>query len=254
VQRCKILLFALLAIVICAGCRFEQEGTGPGKRPQVLALRPRDELEIGRQAFGEVLKQERVVREGAQVEKVRRVSERIAKAIAIKPLQREINLRVADYQFEWEYAVIQDDRVNAFCLPGGKIVVFSGLIDFVRNDDQLATVIAHEVSHAIAHHASERIATDQLIRNPLKRLAYNRDQESEADHIGLFLMTFAGYDPDEALAFWELMGTASQHGIRLPEFLSDHPNDARRYANMQAWVRDAKAGKAAFEAGRIAKP
>lgn len=253
--RCiKVLLIVLPAVVLCAGCRFEEEGTGPGKRSQVLALRPRDELEIGRQAFGEVLKQERVVRDGTQVDQVRRVSERIAKAIAIKPLQREINLRVAEYQFEWEYAVIEDARINAFCLPGGKIVVFSGLIDFVRNDDQLATVIAHEVSHAVAHHASERIARDQMMRNPLARLAYNRDQESEADHIGVFLMTFAGYDPDEALAFWEQMGSASQRGIRLPEFLSDHPNDAHRFANMQEWVRNAKEGKIAFDAGRIVKP
>ena len=253
-QSCKVLLLALQAVVLCAGCRFEAEGTGPGKRSQTLALRPSDELEIGRQAFREALKQQRVVRDGPQVDKVRRVSERIAKAIAIEPLQREINLRVADYQFEWEYAVIKDDRINAFCLPGGKIVVFSGLIDFVRNDDQLATVIAHEVAHAVAHHASERIATEHSIRNPLTRLAYNRDQESEADHIGAFLMTFAGYDPDEALAFWEQMESASKRGIHLPEFLSDHPNDAHRFASLKQWVRNAKAGKTAFDAGRVVKP
>ena len=85
-------------------------------------------------------------------------SRRIAEAVQIEPLQREINLQVADYPFEWEYCVIESPQINAFCLPGGKIGVFTGLLRVVKNDDQLAAVLAHEVSHAVAHHASERIA------------------------------------------------------------------------------------------------
>ena len=251
--------FLLLIALTCSvsgvvGCRVEYEGTGPGKRHQVLALEPSEEVQIGRQAFQESLRGVRSVQSGPQVDQIRRVSQRIAKAIQIESLQREINLHVKEGQFEWEYALVEDRRVNAFCLPGGKVVVFSGLMQFVENDDQLATVLSHEIAHALAHHASERIARTQMRSNPLSNLAFNREQESEADHIGIFLMTFAGYDPDQAVEMWRQMLLSRGQGLPLPEFLSDHPNDARRLQNMDEWASHAKAGKAAFDAGHIAKP
>lgn len=252
-SRPVLLLIALL-VSTAAGCRVEYEGTGPGKRHQVLALKPSEEVQLGRAAFRESLQGVRSVQSGPEVDQIRRVSQRIAKAIQIEPLQREINLHVKESQFEWEYALIEDRRVNAFCLPAGKIVVFSGLMQFVANDDQLATVLAHEIAHALAHHASERIARSQVRSHPLANLAFNREQESEADHIGIFLMTFAGYDPDEAVEMWKQMLASRSQGLPLPEFLSDHPNDARRVHNMEQWASDAKAGKAAFDAGRIARP
>src|SRR5262249_31150449 len=140
-----------------------------------------------------------------------------------EPLQWEINLDVKRYRFEWEFNVIDDPQINAFCLPAGKVAVFTGLLRVADTDDELATVLGHEVAHALAHHASERLARAQMFEqavkvatgalgldkmNPRDRekligllgggaglasRAYDRAQESEADHIGLFLMTFAGY-------------------------------------------------------------
>jgi predicted Zn-dependent protease len=207
---------------------------------------------IGRRAFQEILKHGKVLDSGPEIEQVRRVSTRIAEAINIEPLQREINFQVAEDQFEWDYAVIEDDQVNAFCLPGGKIVVLTGLMKIIENDDQLATVLAHEVAHVLVHHVSERVARERSVGHGLLSLAYNREQESEADHIGVFLMTFAGYDPDQALDFWRQMRSSQRSGLHLPEILSDHPSDDRRVKQLQSWVTAAKAGKAAYESGRIA--
>jgi predicted Zn-dependent protease len=233
---------------VLAGCA-PVVGTGPGHRQQELALTPEQELQIGRVAYAEVLSKARVVRSGPEVERVRRVAERIAQAVAIEPLQREINLQISDYQFEWEYAVIDSPQINAFCLPGGKIGVFSGLLDTVENDDQLAAVIAHEVAHALAHHASERIANEARA-GILTRWSFDREQELEADHIGIFLMAFAGYDPRETLAFWQKMQQSGR--VSPPEILSDHPSDAHRLQRMREWVPLASAAKKALDEGRIA--
>src|SRR5262249_31818251 len=149
-----------------------------------------------------------------------------------------------------------DRQINAFCLPGGKIAVYTGLLRVVENDDQLATVLSHEIAHALAHHASERIARaknvpgGESILSQLINKKHDREQEAEADKIGVFLMTFAGYDPREAVAFWERMQQAHQGAP--PEILSDHPSDAHRIQAMQDNVRRAMAGKKAFDEGRIA--
>lgn len=249
-----ILLPWIVLFLMIAGCSTEPAGTGPGHREQVLALKPSQELEIGREAFQEIRGKSKTISEGPMVEQVSRVSRRIASAVQIGPLQREINLHVSSGEFEWEYVVIEDQQVNAFCLPGGKIVVLSGLLEFVRDDGELATVISHEVAHALAHHLSERFARERTMGHGLLSLAFSREQESEADHIGIFLMTFAGYDPDQAIQFWREMMGAERRGIHIPEMLSDHPSDARRLKQIEYWVQTAKAGKAAFDAGRIAKP
>jgi len=254
-------LLALCAVVACAiggiGCDAGRPGSGegPGKRHQDLALSPQEELALGRKAYREILSKSRVVREGPQVERVRRVGQRIARAAAIEPLQREINLREG-YLFEWEFNVIQDKQINAFCLPGGKVAVLSGLLPVADNDDQLAAVMAHEIAHALAHHGSERLARQQKqggnLLDALAGKAHDREQESEADHIGIFLMTFAHYDPEQAVVFWERMRSATARSPRPPEILSDHPSDDRRISDIKTWVDPAKAAKRAFDEGRIA--
>src|ERR1700686_1807210 len=156
--------FSLAAGLAGPGCEFpsgaEGSGEGPGHRAQTLALSPQQELELGRQAYKEVLsnpsKYGRVIpADRPECQRVRGIARRIIRAAGIEPLQREINLRKG-YRFEWEVNVLDKKQVNAFCLPGGKMAVFRGLLRVARNDDQLATVISHETAHALAHHARER--------------------------------------------------------------------------------------------------
>jgi metalloendopeptidase OMA1, mitochondrial len=228
-------------------------GQGPGHRAQRLLLNPRQELALGRQAFEEIQGQVPEVSEGDGPRRVRDVGRRIAETTKIEPLMREINLHTRGFYYEWEFKLFRRSDVNAFCLPGGKVGVFSGLLRVVANDDQLAAVLGHEIAHALAHHTSERLAREQArgggILAQLGNLRYDREQESEADHIGAFLMTFAGYDPREAVAFWERM--AGQHG-QLPEILTTHPSDEHRIAQLREWVPRALGAKRAYDEGRIA--
>jgi predicted Zn-dependent protease len=261
---------------VAAGCEAPYEGgqgSGPGGRRQVLGLTPDQEYRLGEKAYQEILAKSNVEpRNSPDVGRVTRVGERIARAAEIKPLQREIRLHLQGYKFAWEFNVIRDRRINAFCLPGGKVAVFTGLLPVAQNDDQLATVLSHEIAHALAHHASERVARaakEEEARRAmqgtvgpelagilaagahLKSLKYDRQEEAEADHIGVFLMTFAGYDPDQAVVFWERMERAmGAHGP--PEILSDHPSDQARINMMKKWVPMAKGAYRAYKEGRIA--
>jgi predicted Zn-dependent protease len=224
-----------------------------------LALSPQQELELGRQAYREVLSRPRefgpvVPADRPECQRVRAVAQRIINAAGIEPLQREINLRKG-YRFEWEVNVLDKTQINAFCLPGGKMVVFEGILPVTQNDDQLATVLSHEIAHALAHHSSERLARKEMNHQGLGVIwdrAFDRQEEAEADHIGLFLMTFAGYNPEEAVRFWSRMRQATGGRQSVPEILSDHPSDARRIQNMREWVPRAQAAKRAFDEGRIA--
>jgi predicted Zn-dependent protease len=256
-------------------------GEGPGHRSQHLALTPEQEYRLGVQAYQETLRKTRVLpADRPEVQRVRNVGGRIVQAAEIEPLQREVNYRLTGYRWDWTFNVLESRQVNAFCLPGGKVAVFTGLLPVAEDDDQLAVVLGHEIAHALAHHANERIAREQYMDHAVRAaggvlgqmdphhagtliallggvsqvrgLAYNRQQESEADHIGIFLMTFAGYNPDEAVRFWERMQQISARGGRPPEILSDHPSDARRIKDIRRWVPNAKAALAAYKAGRIA--
>jgi predicted Zn-dependent protease len=258
-QRTALLIVAVAALFVGQGCMppDEQSGSGPGHRRQVLGLTPEQEYNLGQKAYRKILdeaeqKNALLPEDSQPVEHVRRVGQRIIEAVKIKPLQREINLHLQGYRFDWKFNVIRSRQVNAFCLPGGGIVVYTALRRIVENDAQLATVLAHEIAHALAHHANERITTEESGRvNWLFRQAYDRQQESEADHIGLFLMTFAGYDPDEALVFWQHMERLSRGG-QLPEILSNHPSDRRRIEQLRSWIPQAKAAKVAYDHHRIA--
>ena len=258
-RRAWLPLPGLLAILACLGCGLDlpnEPGEGPGRRAQQLALRPEQELALGEQAYHKVLRESSghvLPGDDPRVQRVRGIAKRIVRAAGIRPLQREINLHLAGYRFDWEVNVISDRQVNAFCLPGGKIAVYTGILPVAENDDQLATVLSHEIAHALAHHSNERVARQESGGvNVFLDKAFDRRQESEADHIGVFLMTFAGYQPEEAVRFWTNMRRANPGGAGMPEILSDHPSDERRIEDMRAWVPMAAAGKKAFDEGRIA--
>jgi predicted Zn-dependent protease len=263
-------LFTVVLVAAAVGCA-PSDGAGPGHRAQRLALSPQQEYELGQQAFDEILRQARqkqaLITSGRDVQQVRTVGQAIAGVATgssrmSQLLRREINLQIEGYRFDWEFVVIQSKQVNAFCLPGGKVVVFTGLLRLVDaegrgRDDWLATVLAHEIAHALAHHTSERLAREQLTEwagkviggvGQLANLPFERSQESEADHVGVFLMTFAGYDPRAAVAFWEAM--ARRGGGAPPEVLSDHPSDARRVAQLRQWSEQALAAKQAYDKGQ----
>jgi predicted Zn-dependent protease len=256
-QSTVVLLVCLLLALAGCGQPPNPQGQGPGHREQELALSPEQELELGRKAYREILSEAKALpHDSKEVQRVTHVGKRIAETVKIEPLMREINLHVKDYRFEWEFNVLEDKHVNAFCLPGGKVAVFTGLLRVVANDDQLAAVLGHEVAHALAHHASERLARQERegggLLAALRDKKYDREQESEADHIGVFLMTFAGYDPREAVVFWQHMKRMSDQQGSPPEILSDHPSDEHRIRALEEWVPKAEAAKKAYDKGLIA--
>jgi predicted Zn-dependent protease len=176
--------------------------------------------------------------------------------------------------YKWEYKLVESKEVNAWCMPGGKIVVYSGILPITKDDAGLATVLGHEVSHALANHGQQRMSagllqqvggagvaiatggqkeeTQQLAMTAYGlttqiggMLPFSRNHENEADMIGLTLMAIAGYNPDQAVIFWSRM-SANSGGKAPPEFMSTHPSDATRIANLKALIPQAKAEAAKF--------
>ncbi|MCC8423862.1 M48 family metallopeptidase [Mucilaginibacter sp. UR6-11] len=205
----------------------------------------------------------KVIATGTDAHRVKVIGARLAAAIE-RYLQQ--NGYADKYQFKWEFNLIQSSEINAWCMPGGKVAVYSGILPVTKNDAGLATVMGHEIGHAIARHSAERMsqqlaaqaggglvgaaagnqsATTQAIVNQLygiggqiALLKYSRDQESEADRLGLTFMAMAGYDPNEAVAFWKRMAAQNKGGAQ-PEFLSTHPADATRIAAIQSAIPEA---------------
>jgi predicted Zn-dependent protease len=246
------LWISLAAIFFAAGCS-RVPITG---RRSFNIIPESQAMALGAQAYQNVLSSNKVITSGPEYDQVQRVGHRLA-AVA------------NEKDFNWEFTLIDDPKTaNAFCLPGGKVAVYSGILPITQTDAGLAVVMAHEIGHAIARHGSERM-TDQLAlqigqaglgalldsksqaTQSLVMAAYgagttvgfvlpfSRSQESEADHIGLILMARAGYDPHEAPAFWERM-IAAEKGSAPPEFLSDHPSDQARVNNLNGWMPEAE--------------
>lgn len=171
--------------------------------------------------------------------------------------------------YKWEYKLVDDKAVNAWCMPGGKIVVYTGILPITKDEAGLATIMGHEVAHALLNHGQQRMSagliqqagavgvglalndkkaeTQQLAMTAygagsevFGMLPFSRSHESEADKIGLILMAIAGYNPDNAVPFWERMGAASGGGAP-PEFMSTHPSHDTRVSNLKKWIPEAKA-------------
>lgn len=219
------------------------------------------------QQYGTFLKENKVVSGTADAKRVETVGMKI-KLAAEKYLTY---LGQTQYLngYQWEYKLIDSKEVNAWCMPGGKIVVYTGILPITKDETGLATVMGHEVSHALANHGAQRMSAAQLQelgavgvavatggQSDEKQqmwqqyyglgsqvgvmLPFSRSHESEADKIGLTLMAIAGYNPDEAIVFWQRM-SAQSTGQSPPEFLSTHPSDATRIANLKALIPEAKA-------------
>jgi predicted Zn-dependent protease len=222
-------------------------------------------LTMSFQQYDQVLKQSKLSADQKRVRMVRRVGQKVARAA--EAFLRDSGRREQIKNYQWEYNLIQDDKViNAWCMPGGKIAVYTGILPFTKDETGLAVVLGHEVAHAIANHGNERMSQGLLAnmggialsvalsQEPAQTqelfmaafgvaanvgliLPYSRLHENEADRIGLLLMASAGYDPREAVPFWERM--KEQGGARPPEFLSTHPAPATRIAKIKAAIPEA---------------
>jgi len=212
----------------------------------------REEGLLGLQSYQQVLAQSETVDGGPELEMIKRVASRLARATG-----------KAGADFDWQVSLIRSSQVNAFCLPGGKIVVYNGILPVTQNEPSLATVLGHEMAHATSRHGSQRVLQQNLAQTALTGVAmslsdmdydkqraimgalgagaqfgvlmpFSREHESEADAIGLHYMARAGYDPRESIGFWQRMESAG--GAQPPEFLSSHPSHGTRIEQLQAEI------------------
>ena len=189
---------------------------------------------------------------------VKRVGERIQKAVETYFAQKNLSSQLDGYQ--WEFNLVESPEVNAWCMPGGKVVVYTGILPITKDETGLAVVMGHEIAHAVAQHGNERMSQQMLqqlggvalsvaLKNEPETtqsifstaygvgtevgvmLPFSRTHETEADHLGLIFMAMAGYDPNYAVDFWQRM--AAQGGSSVPEFLSTHPSDETRIADIK---------------------
>jgi predicted Zn-dependent protease len=261
-----LVLFGIIILVFsCA--------TNPFTGKKVLNFVPNSQLfPMAFQQYGTFLKENKVIAGTSDAKMVETVGVKIKNAA-----ERWLNAHgQGDYLngYQWEYKLVESKDVNAWCMPGGKIVVYSGILPITKDEAGLATVMGHEVSHALANHGAQRMSAAQLqelgavgvavatsgkteqTQAILQQayglgsqvgvmLPFSRSHESEADKIGLTLMALAGYNPDQAVLFWERM-SAKSGGQAPPEFMSTHPSDATRIANIRSLIPEAKAEAAKF--------
>jgi len=215
--------------------------------------------------YDEFLKKHDVITGTAESQIVGRVGRRIQRAVERYFSEQKMSENLAGYQ--WEFNLVKDDAVNAWCMPGGKVVVYTGILPVAAGENGLAVVMGHEISHAIAKHGNERMSqglvaqmggmalsaalaeksqeTHDLFMTAFGvgsqvgiLLPYSRVQESEADRLGLIFMAMAGYDPREAVGFWKRMA-GGKKGASAPQFLSTHPADSKRITDIENMLPEA---------------
>ncbi len=251
---------ALAILLLVAAC-----ATVPLTGRRQLNLIPDSQMNaLSFQQYDQVLAESKLSDDPEQTALVRRVGRRIQHAVEEYFRSRGQSDRLAGY--DWEFNLIESDQVNAWCMPGGKVAFYTGILPICRDENGVAVVMGHEISHAIARHGSERMSQGLLVQmggmglsaalknKPARTrslymtafavgaqfgalLPFSRAQESEADHLGLIFMAMAGYDPRQAPAFWERM--AAQGGAKPPEFLSTHPSDEKRIRDLEALIPEA---------------
>jgi len=231
-------------------------------RKQLLLVPETQILAMSAQSYTEFINQAALSTDKANSEMVQRVGSRISQAVQTYMQSQGLEAQIADYK--WEYNLVKSQEVNAFCMPGGKIVVYEGILPVTQTETGLAVVIGHEIAHAVARHGSERVSQQLMLAvggavisafsdkasedakavigmlyglgGTMGTLKYSRNREYEADRMGLIFMSMAGYDPSQAAAFWQRMSEGSSSGF---EFLSTHPVGANRVKYIQKCLPEA---------------
>jgi predicted Zn-dependent protease len=261
-----------LTVIIISGGFIAACITNPLTGKNTMALVGNSELfSSSFQQYDEFLAEHQIITGTSESLLIERVGMRIREAAEKWLISEGAETYLADYR--WEYKLVRDDQVNAWCMPGGKIVVYTGILPITRTEAGLATVMGHEVSHALLNHGQQRMSAAMLQQFGAAGLSlltgkqnqesqalamtlygagselfgilpFSRNHESEADKIGLILMAVAGYNPEEAVSFWERM--SAEGGGGTPEFLSTHPSDATRIRDLRRGIPGAKVKAAEF--------
>ena len=260
----KIRIFLMSALVaVLASCGTSSTVPITGRKQNIL-VSDEQVLSLSNQQYQEYMKTAKASTNATNTAMVKRVGQNIANAVVSYLQQNGLAAEVSNYK--WEFNLVQDKSVNAFCMPGGKIVVYEGLLPVTQDESSLAIVVGHEVAHAVAKHSAERLSNElrkqygsQIlgavlqgagastnlqsisstvfgIGTTLAGAAYSRSQESEADRLGLIFAAMAGYDPNVAVNFWQRMASATGNNYSI---LSDHPSDQSRIKNIQGWLPEA---------------
>ena len=258
--RIVILLFISLSLVSLSCSTVPITG-----RSQLNLISDSEMLAMSFQQYDVFLKESELSTNKSEVNLVKRVGRNIQHAV--EKFMRENNLLDRLEGYKWDFNLVESDQVNAWAMPGGKVVVYTGILPITQDDTGLAVVLGHEIAHAIAEHGNERMSQELLrqagavslmvaMNNEPSQtkalwlgiygagtqlgimLPYGRTHESEADHLGLIFMAMAGYDPHAAPEFWKRMSD-NKKGEAPPEFLSTHPSDETRMNDLNSWIPEA---------------
>ena len=263
-KHIKLLLVAVLAVVM-ASCGTTSTVPVTGRK-QHLLVSDAQVLSLSSQEYNSYMKTAKASTNTTNTAMVKRVGQRLANAVEQYLKANGQSDEVKNYS--WEFNLVQDNSANAFCMPGGKIVVYEGILPITQNESALAIVLGHEIAHAVAKHSAEQLSNQMRsqygskilsavlsgsgvssgtaavaqnvfgLGSKFSNLHYSRKNESEADHMGLIFAAMAGYDPSVAVSFWQRMSASSSSTT--PAFLSDHPSDAKRVSDIQGWLPEAQ--------------
>ena len=263
-KKIKFLLMSMVAaVLVSCGTTSTVPITG---RKQNLMVSDGEMLSLSTQQYQEFMKTAKLSTDATKTAMVKRVGQNLANAVVSYLNANGMQNDVQNYK--WQFNLVADMQANAWCMPGGLIVVYEGLLPITQDEASLAIVLGHEIAHAVARHSAEQMSTQikqqygiqgvgalasvlgvgtntislgQAMASAglnLANLKYSRNHESEADYMGLIFAAMAGYNPEAAVTFWQRMASASTSNTS--EFLSDHPSDATRIKNIQGWLPEAK--------------
>ena len=262
-KKVKFVLMALVAaIVVSCGTTRTVPITG---RKQNILVSDEQVLSLSNQEYSDYMKSAKLSTNAANTAMVKRVGQKLA--TAVEAYLNNHGLAAETKQYSWEFNLVQDKSANAFCMPGGKIVVYEGLLPYTQNEASLAIVLGHEIAHAVAKHSAEQMSKQiknqygtQILGSVLnaagvsssttqlaqiiaqkglqfRSLKYSRDDETEADRMGLIFAAMAGYDPNVAVSFWQRMSQGNNSNQS--DMFSDHPSDAKRIAAIKQELPEA---------------
>jgi len=257
-KKIFLVVFGLISVLLLVEACKRVPITG---RKQVSFVNEGELSTLSSQEYNKFLTENKVIRSGKDVERIQTIGKKIAAAVEQYYRKNKLEKELAN--FAWEFNLVDDKTVNAWCMPGGKVVFYTGIIPICADDDGIAVVMGHEIAHAVARHGNERMsqgllaqfggaalsvavssqpgATQDLFMtaygvgaNMGVLLPFSRKHESEADKLGLVFMTMAGFNPDKAPEFWQRM--AGDGGNEPPEFLSTHPNSTTRIKDLTNYI------------------